>query len=280
MSSHASRVQTWLRDSAVYQRLKASYLYDAYWSLTNEAIIAQREKEVSFYRGFLDGLKNGDLIFDIGANHGYKTDMFLRLGARVIAVDPDALNQTTLARRFLAYRLRKKPVTIVGKAVSDEASVRTLWVEAPGSAKNTLSDKWVDVLRADTQRFGENLGFAHRQEVQTVTLSELIVEYGRPFFVKIDVEGHEPQVLQGLKEPVPYLSFEINLPEFLDEGLLCVQLMHGIDPRVQFNLAGTDLGAGLLLSSWVDASEFADVLRKRQEQSLEVFCRTPVVDRP
>ena len=42
-----------------------------------------------FYRKLLAGLQRDGLIFDIGANMGAKTDIFLRLGARVVSVEPD-----------------------------------------------------------------------------------------------------------------------------------------------------------------------------------------------
>lgn len=103
---------------------------------------------------------------------------------------------------------------IVEKAVSDNCAVHKMWIDEPGSAKNTLSQKWVDTLRHDEVRFGHRLDFTQHKEVESISLEELIVTYGTPFFVKIDVERHEPHVLRGLKRPVSYLSFEVNLPEF------------------------------------------------------------------
>ncbi len=93
-----------LKQAAVYHRLKASRVYDADQRL-------------------LQGLPRRGLIFDIGANHGAKTDVFLRLGARVVAVDPDETNQEI-----------------------DTAGHSSMWVDSPDSAKNTLSQKWVDTL--------------------------------------------------------------------------------------------------------------------------------------
>jgi FkbM family methyltransferase len=58
------------------------------------------------------------------------------------------------------------------------------------------------------------LEFARRKAVKTTTLEELILTHDLPFFVKIDVEGYEASVIRGLQRPVPFLSFEVNLPEF------------------------------------------------------------------
>jgi FkbM family methyltransferase len=262
-----------LARAGLYERLKASLLYDAYWMVVDSRIITGRTREVDFYRKTLDGFQPGQVIFDIGANQGYKVDIFLRLGAKVIAVDPDEANQAKLRQKFHSLRLSSKPVQVVGKAVSDSHTMATMYVDAPGSAKNTLNQKWVDTLRTDDARFGHTLGFESTRTVETTTVEELIDAYGMPFFIKIDVEGHEPAVLRGLKRPVPYISLEVNLPEFLAEGLECVDLLHGLAANGQFNYA-TDLKAGLVLPTWQTYQEFRRTFEQVRDESIEVFWRT------
>jgi hypothetical protein len=102
-----------------------------------------------------------------------------------------------------------------------------------------------------------------------------MARHGAPFFVKIDVEGAELGVIMGLKRPVRYLSFEVNLPEFAGEGGACVRLLHALSDRSRFNyLGGSDLD--LALPDWIPAAEFETVLSRCPETSIEVFCRTPV----
>jgi FkbM family methyltransferase len=236
-------------------------------------IIDRRNSEVEFYRHLLKGFRKGDVFFDIGANHGQKTDVFLRLGARVVAIEPDELNQEILRQKFHLYRFVRKPVTIVGKAVSERSSKETMWIDEPGSAKNTLSRKWVETLRADRERFGKPLDFAQRKEIETVPLEDLIVCHGVPFFVKIDVEGYEPSVLRGLRRPVRYLSFEVNLPEFLPEGLECAEVLGSLAPSGRFNYS-TDCQRGLALRDWLGQKEFYRVLGECCETCVEVFWRS------
>ncbi len=66
-------------------------------------MIDARSREFAFYRGLLNGFRKGDLIFDVGANVGTKTEAFLRLSARVVSVDPDDANQEVLRASFLRY---------------------------------------------------------------------------------------------------------------------------------------------------------------------------------
>jgi len=273
LSSFAARAQAVLRTAGLYDRAKASILYDIYWRIVDRRIIDGRDAEVAFYREHLRGFQPGDRIFDIGANQGYKTDIFLRLGANIIAVEPDRHSQEILRKRFLVHRFRKRPVIIVGMAASHRDGVETLWLDEPGSAKNTLSTKWVDTLRTDDSRFGTRLTFGHQQQIETVCLDTLITKYGAPFFVKVDVEGHELEILRGLRCPIPYLSFEVNLPEFGAEGRQCVELLATLQVDGLFNYS-VDCRHGLVLDKWLEQRAFLSVFNNCSEKSIEVFWKT------
>ena len=265
--------QAFLKRIGLYQRLKSSLVYDFYWAFTDRQLLDDRTKEVEFYKKTLPGFKKGDLIFDVGANEGYKTDIFLRLGARVVAVEPDDANQEILRQKFLRHRLAPKPVNIDGRAVSENVAVKSMWIDAPGSAENTLDQRWVETLRNDSKRFGHVLNFACQKQVETTTLADLISTYGAPFFIKIDVEGHELSVLRGMKGAVPYLSFEVNLPEFKVEGLQCVEILNEIATNGEFNYA-VDCRHGLMFERWMPQREFAWVLDQCKETCIEVFWKT------
>jgi FkbM family methyltransferase len=271
-------LQRSLQRLGVYERAKASWIYDVYWATVNKEIIDNRRNEIAFYRFLLQGFRKGDLVFDIGANQGYKTGIFLTLGARVVAVDPDEMSQQILKESFLMYRLKMKPLTIVGKAVSNERSKRTMWIDTPGSAKNTLSLKWAEILRGDVSRFGDRLRFDHSKDVETISLEELIATHGSPFFVKIDVEGHELSVLRGLSRPIPYLSFEVNLPEFKHEGLECIRVLSDLAVDSEFAYSA-DCRFGLAANRWFSKEEFSVTLGSCSAASVEVFWRTPLRNR-
>ncbi len=264
-----------LKKAGIYHRLRASFAYDLYLNLTNRKLLKDRDREAAFYRAVLDGFKPGDLIFDIGANIGDKTDTFLRIGAHVVAVDPDEHSQAILRQKFLRYRMRPQPVMIVGKAVGAKVGAETMLVCAPGSVFNTLSKKGASIVSGATNRpeqSSDTIEYKEKKIVETTTLDHLIEAYGLPFFIKIDVVGFELEVLQGLHRSVPCLSFEIGLPESRQELLQCVDLLGGLSSSGQFNYTW-DRRNGLALDRWLDVQAFLRVLEGCGDGPIEVFWR-------
>jgi len=195
------------------------------------------------------------------------------LGAEVVAVDPDEANLRILARKFRG-RFCKRPVTIIGKAVSDTVRTETYWVTSSSSGLNTLSKKWVDTLRENPGKLGAAVDFPTRREVETTTLAQLIESHGVPRYIKIDVEGHEREVLRALPCPVPLVSFEANLPEFRGEAVECIELLGRLSKNGRFNLTGSDAYKGFILDGWRSGAEIAATLSTLGEMTVEVYWKT------
>lgn len=186
---------------AIGLHVYAKYVREKYFpakSQQNEKnIIPER---IRFYKQFL---KPGDLCFDVGANIGNRTRVFLQLGANVVAVEPQSE-----CVKMLQLRFRNK-VQIVKKALGQDDKEGVIYI-GESSAMSSLSQDWIDSV--SKVRF-KGKEWNRKEEVKITTLDRLIEQYGLPKFCKIDVEGYEEEVLKGLTKKIPYLSFEYALPE-------------------------------------------------------------------
>ena len=149
-------------------------------------------------------LKPGDLAFDIGAHVGDRIASFRRSGARVIALEPQPLAHRAL--RLLHGRDRH--VELRAAACGAETGTMRLLINSTNPTVTTASESFT--------RAAHNAGGWEGQvwdtsiDVPCVTLDSLIAQYGVPHFTKIDVEGFEADVLAGLSQPLPALSFEFT----------------------------------------------------------------------
>ena len=206
------------------------------------------DKALDFYRQFLP---LGSTCFDVGANVGNRSKIFAKLARRVIAVEPQASCQFVLASLCKC----SQNVTVTPKALGKVEGVLEMHVNE-ASQLSTLSREWMDVAKA-TGRFGD-YHWGRTEMISVTTLDRLIEEFGIPDFVKIDVEGYELQVLEGLSQSLPALSFEF-VPERLPILAQCLTRLRELGPVAMNYALGEDLS--LRLVNWLRPEPFLRHLR-------------------
>lgn len=154
-------------------------------------------------RLYADFVRDGDLVFDVGAHVGDRTLAFAALGARVIALEP----QPRMARWLRRTVGSNERVEVRAEAVGARPGRERLAISRRTPTVSTMSDGWREGAAEANPGF-RSVRWDESVEVAVVTLDELIDSYGVPRFCKIDVEGYEAEVLAGLNQPIEAVSLE------------------------------------------------------------------------
>ncbi len=196
--------------------LRAGYMkkrihdYDMYLDLNDLGIsrtlllFGSREEDHRRILGRV--LKPGMTVFDIGANIGYYVLMERGLigpQGRILAIEPSPTNIRLLQRNIEANSYTN--ITVRHMAASDRAGKGELLLStmsnlnsfhASGSASQYLSGKKV--------------------EVDVATVPQLAAMFGPPDLLRMDVEGHEVEIIRGMVDAVerreigPMILFETH----------------------------------------------------------------------
>lgn len=142
------------------------------------------------------GKQEGDLLFDIGANVGQAAWHMGPNFKHVLSLEP-------CKESFLILAAECYPnVRVLNKAASNVDGFIML-----NESSNSIKDGSL-TTGSGRLTWGPNVGM---RGVPSVTLNTLAQEYGMPDVVKVDVEGHELQVLEGAGGLMGHTDFFIEM---------------------------------------------------------------------
>ncbi len=162
-------------------------------------------------RLFKDIIQKGMVVLDIGANIGYFTLIAAKLvgeEGRVFAFEPEPYNFSLLVRNIKLNGYHNVIPTQI--AISDKNGRAVIFLDKTRWTHHSLS-------RANVTNFSGN-----SVEVDVQTLDDFLKDFGhRVDFAKIDVEGAELAVIQGMENIIESNKNLKLVVEFSPEGLRC-----------------------------------------------------------
>jgi FkbM family methyltransferase len=237
-------------NSYAYFLLRQSIFYSIYFKyrypIHHESIKAEDQLYANLIKKYLP--KNS-LIFDLGANMGQLSKVFVDCGAKTIAVEPDPTNL-----RHLAV-IKKNNLIIEPKAISDFDGPSSFFIadnHALSSLINDTNESRKEVI------------------VECISLKNLIAKYGKPDFIKLDIEGSEEAVLLNLDLPIKFIAYEVNRPNKSTTLINIITHLVSLSASYKFNLSQND--KSLLFEEFVEKEEIENYLVNNEVNYVMVFC--------
>jgi FkbM family methyltransferase len=155
---------------------------------------------------FARELKRNDRVLDIGANIGYYAlmeAMYVGPGGKVFAVEPDRRN-LELLRANIALNGMDDAISVYDIAISNENGMRDFGIH-PKSNLNVILTKDTDTRNAE---------YASVIKVRTADIYEFLQGIGHVDLIRMDIEGHEVEVLEGIQR------VSMTFPQLVPECIL------------------------------------------------------------
>jgi FkbM family methyltransferase len=226
-------------------------------------IIEPAKRREIFYKQFVN--KN-DLVFDVGANIGNRTQPLLNIGAKVVAIEPQKECYESLKSRF------GNKIKIVTMGLGAKEELKDFYISNAHTI-SSFSTEWIESVKKDRFKY---FTWAKPIKVQITTLDTLIKKYGSPKFIKIDVEGYELEVLKGLTCAVDIISFEYTVPEQVQKAIDCIIQIEKYNPKTECNYSVGEK-MELALKNWETTINFKKFLLSQEFISTgfgDIYIRT------
>jgi len=215
--------------------------------------------------------QNGHII-DVGANIGYTAHVFSRLltaGFKVFAFEPDLENFNSLNMNIHFLKALEK-ITAIRSAVGDYEGQISLWINRDHSADHRV------VSKRNTVNYGSK---GETVEVPLVSLDHFSksLKGSKIAFIKIDVQGSELSVSQGMRKtleenPQAVIGIEYAPSELLEFGTEPIELLNFFTNR-NYSIYVLERDGSLLelthelLARKLNTRPYLDVVCKKESQT-------------
>ena len=143
------------------------------------------------------------IVFDIGMHKGEDTLVYLNSGFHVIAVEANPLLVDLATKKFKSH-IEEGRLKILNFGINIKSNENILFY------KNVNKSEWSSF---DYEAAFKNDSKIENIFVNTITMEDLLIKYGIPFYLKIDIESYDTLCLESLfnfKKLPEYISCEAS----------------------------------------------------------------------
>lgn len=156
------------------------------------------------------------LIYDFGMHSADDTEVYLKKGFRVVAIEADPA-LCVLARLRLAKDIETSNLIILNRAIGSGEGVLDFHVCNEDSRLSTASHALLEERSRDGMTF-------RAEKIDFTTADNVLGTYGPARYVKIDIEGHDLMCLEQIAASgisPDYLSFEVDFKTYRRAVAVC-----------------------------------------------------------
>ena len=160
------------------------------------------EQAEHIYGTGAQGIHEGDVVLDCGANIGVTVQVALEAKAKtIVAIEPAPENLECLRRNFPDEIMRGR-VILYEKGVWDKEDTLTMNIDPHNSAADSV------VLKPE--------GSEGTIKVPVTTVDKIVAELklDRVDYIKMDIEGAEPNALRGARETIAKYKPRLSIASY------------------------------------------------------------------
>lgn len=196
------------KNSKIKKMLKLTKIDDLkFYYRSNDRFIGQRialDKYEKYETALLlSQINKNSICVDVGANIGYYTLLMARLAKKVYAFEPDKKSFGILKKNVEENGL--KNVVLANIGVSNKRGKKYLVRDKDNFGNSRINDKNGEVIFTDS-------------------LDNILINEQKISLIKIDTQGHEPEVIGGAKKIIkssrPILFLEYTPREYKDKKMI------------------------------------------------------------
>jgi FkbM family methyltransferase len=188
---------------------------------------------------------NAKLIYDVGLFNGDDTAHYLSKGFNVVAIEADPVQAEKAGEKFKSF-IEKGQLKILNIGVAAEDGEFDFYI-------NEVQPEWNSFDLSIASRDGLPW---HALKIKAKSFDNILREYGVPYYLKVDIEGHDHLCIKGLDaNNLPrFISVEANYAELIDE--LAGKGFTKFKIIFQYNYAHLDLPPNKYFRRWLFGYRF------------------------